>query len=56
MQGIFIAGGPAFRKGLKIKRIRNIDIYPLICKIFNVKPAKNIDGSLEKVLPVLRDL
>ena len=54
MQGIFIAGGPAFRKGLKIKRIRNIDIYPLICKIFNVEPVENIDGDLEKVVQVLQ--
>jgi ectonucleotide pyrophosphatase/phosphodiesterase family member 5 len=54
MQGIFIAGGPAFKKGLKIKKIDNVDIYPLICKIFNVKPTKNIDGHLERVVQVLQ--
>jgi predicted AlkP superfamily pyrophosphatase or phosphodiesterase len=49
MHGIFIAGGPAFKKGMQARTLRNIDIYPVICKIFDVEAARNIDGKLEEI-------
>ncbi|MFH1196406.1 MAG: ectonucleotide pyrophosphatase/phosphodiesterase [bacterium] len=49
MHGIFIAEGPAFRKGLKTGTLWNIDIYPLLCKIFGIEPRSNIDGNLERI-------
>ena len=54
MHGIFIAGGPAFREGLRTGTLRNIDIYPLICKIFDVEIKGEIDGSLSEIEFVLK--
>lgn len=52
MHAIFYAVGPAFKTGYKSKAINNVDLYPLVCKILNLTPAKN-EGSLENVLPML---
>ena len=49
MHGIFIAQGPKFKKGYKTGTLWNIDIYPLLCKIFNIEPRANIDGKLERI-------
>jgi len=49
MHGIFIAKGPAFKKGFKTGTVWNIDIYPLICKIFGIFPRSNIDGKSERI-------
>lgn len=49
MHGIFLAKGPDFRKGFKTGTLWNIDIYPLICKIFNISPRSNIDGKAERI-------
>ncbi|MGB9770368.1 MAG: ectonucleotide pyrophosphatase/phosphodiesterase [Candidatus Kapaibacteriota bacterium] len=54
MHGIFIAGGPSFKKGYKVGTIKNIDIYPLICKILNIIPRNNIDGRLERIEYILK--
>lgn len=53
MHGIFIASGPAFRRGHSVPSFQNIHLYELMCHILKLKPAKN-DGSLEKVKGVLR--
>ena len=52
MHPIFIAHGPAFKKGFKIKSFNNVDIYPLMCSILGVEPAVN-NGSLSNVLEML---
>ncbi len=54
MHGIFVAMGPSFKKGFKTGTLRNIDIYPLLCKILDVKPRQNIDGRLERIEFILR--
>ncbi len=54
MHGIFIANGPAFKKSLRTGTIQNIDIYPLLCKIFNIEPRSNIDGKLERIGFILK--
>ena len=48
MHGIFIARGPAFRRGSVVAGFDNIHVYELLCAIFNVVPAQN-DGNLEIV-------
>ncbi len=55
MHAIFFARGPAFKKGYRCGTLRNIDIYPMICRIFNVLPRQNIDGSLERIGFILQD-
>lgn len=55
MHGIFFAMGPAFKKGYRTGTLRNIDIYPLLCRIFNILPRQNIDGRLERISFILQE-
>ncbi len=55
MHGIFIATGPVFKKGYRTGTLWNIDVYPLLCKIFNITPRGNIDGKLERIGFILKD-
>ena len=54
MQGIFLAEGPNFKQGYRTGTLWNIDIYPLLCKIFNIVPRANIDGKLERIGFILK--
>ncbi len=54
MHGIFIAKGPAFRKGYKTGTLWNIDVYPLICKILSIEPNHLIDGDLNRIEFILK--
>ena len=49
LHAVFVASGPNFKRGYKTGSLWNIDIYPLLCKIFNIPPNKNIDGKLERI-------
>jgi len=55
MHGIFFAMGPAFKKGYHTGTLRNIDIYPLLCRIFDIMPRQNIDGRLESISFILEE-
>jgi len=54
MHAIFYAYGPAFKEGYKHHAINNIDIYPLICEILKLEPAK-VDGKLENTFQMLKN-
>lgn len=45
MQAIFVARGPAFKKGVGVKGLRSVDLYEMFCHMFGVAPAPN-NGSL----------
>ena len=49
MHGIFLAIGPNFKTNYHTGTLWNIDIYPLLCEIFNIVPRSNIDGKLERI-------
>jgi hypothetical protein len=53
MFAIFYAAGPSFRKDFKFKELNNIDIYNLICRILDIKPAPN-DGNPAHIKRILR--
>lgn len=55
MHGIFHAIGPSFKVGYRTGTVKNIDIYPMLCKILNIKPRQNIDGKLERIQAILRE-
>ena len=55
MHGIFVAAGPRFKNNYKTGTINCLDIYPLLCKIFNVIPNSNIDGHLERIEFILKE-
>ncbi len=53
MHAIFYAAGPEFKKGYSFDRLNNVDIYNLICRILNIKPAEN-DGDPNHIKQILR--
>jgi predicted AlkP superfamily pyrophosphatase or phosphodiesterase len=48
MAAIFIANGPAFRRGVTLPAFDNVSVYPLLARLVGVKPALN-DGRLADV-------
>jgi len=54
MHGIFFAMGPAFKDNYKTGTLSVLDVYPLLCKIFNIYPRTNIDGKLENIEFILK--
>ena len=52
MHAIFLARGPAFRKGATVSPFQNIHIYALLAHLLEITPAPN-DGSLDSVRSVL---
>lgn len=57
MHGIFIAKGPSIRSDSKIKSFKNINIYPLICNIYDIKPniieGSNVDWDFNQIKQIL---
>ena len=54
MRAIFVARGPAFKRGATVAPFDNVDVYPLLARLIGIKPAKN-DGDITPLLPALRD-
>lgn len=54
MHGIFYACGPLFKQNYVSGTIWNIDIYPLLCKIYGIGAAPGIDGKLERIGFILK--
>jgi alkaline phosphatase D len=53
MFAIFYAAGPAFKKNYRFHELNNTDIYGLICRILDIKPAPN-DGNPEIMDHILK--
>jgi predicted AlkP superfamily pyrophosphatase or phosphodiesterase len=54
MRAIFIAHGPAFRRGITVPPFRNIHVYPLLAKVLGLAPAPG-DGSIDSVRGLLAE-
>jgi predicted AlkP superfamily pyrophosphatase or phosphodiesterase len=54
MRATFYAWGPAFKTNYKIRGFENINIYPLITEILQLKIADPIDGNIRVLKPILR--
>ena len=54
MRAIFLARGPAFRRGATLPAFDNVDVYPLLARLVGIAPARN-DGDIAPLLPALRD-
>ncbi|PKA99476.1 putative AlkP superfamily pyrophosphatase or phosphodiesterase [Flavobacteriaceae bacterium MAR_2009_75] len=55
MHGIFYANGPAFKNGYEIPSIKNIHLYPLMCRILRIEIPKLIDGDINQIESVLKE-
>lgn len=52
MRAIFVARGPAFRRGLRVPPFRNVHLYPLMANVLHIEPEES-DGSLDSLRTVL---
>lgn len=52
MNALFVAHGPAFRKGVVLNAFDNVDVYPLLARLVGVKAQPN-DGALADLAPAL---
>ena len=53
MRALFIAHGPAFRRGVVVPEFPNVDVYPLMMHVLGLPPRPN-DGHLRAVRDMLR--
>lgn len=53
IQGLFVAAGPAFNRGLRVERFRSVDVYELMCEILDLTPRPN-DGSRQAARALVR--
>lgn len=53
MRALFVASGPAFRRGVTVQPFQNIHVYDLLCRILGLTPAPN-DGSPDSTRAMLR--
>lgn len=54
MRALFLAHGPAFRRGLVVAEFPNVDVYPLLMHLLGLTPQPN-DGDFAVVRPMLLD-
>ncbi|AOS43866.1 Type I phosphodiesterase / nucleotide pyrophosphatase [Lacunisphaera limnophila] len=53
MGALFIATGPAFRRGTQLADVDNVDVYDLLCAVLGITPAPN-DGTTKLTRAALR--
>jgi predicted AlkP superfamily pyrophosphatase or phosphodiesterase len=53
MHGLFVAGGPHFKRGLTVPAFENVHLYEMLCRILGVEPAPN-DGDANVTSALLR--
>jgi predicted AlkP superfamily pyrophosphatase or phosphodiesterase len=53
MFSIFYASGPCFKRNYRFRELNNIDVYNLICRILDIRPAQN-DGNFAHIKGLLR--
>ena len=55
MRASYLAWGPAFKPGIKIKGFENVHVYPMIAKILGLRyDQKTIDGNLSVLKNTLK--
>ncbi len=52
MRALFVAHGPAFKRGLIVPEFDNVDVYPLLASILHIRAQPN-DGRLDEVAGML---
>ncbi|HSX60609.1 MAG TPA: ectonucleotide pyrophosphatase/phosphodiesterase [Tahibacter sp.] len=54
MGALFVANGPAFRRGARVPAFDNVDVYPLLARLLGIAPARN-DGNPQTMRGLLRE-
>ncbi|WP_115717500.1 alkaline phosphatase family protein [Gallaecimonas mangrovi] len=47
MGALFVAEGPAFKKGVLLPAFDNVDLYPTVAKILGIKLLSKVDGTTQ---------
>ncbi len=55
MKATFFAWGPEFKNNLVIDEFENINVYPLVAEILDLKINDKIDGKLKVLKPILKN-
>jgi len=57
MAGLFIAAGPAFKRGVTIPRVDAVDVYNMLASSLGLEPAQNSGdaSTASKVLSLQHD-
>ncbi len=45
MRALFLLAGPGIREGVLVDEIRNVDVYPLMAELLQLRAAPGIDGE-----------
>ena len=54
MHAIFYTYGPLFKENMQINTFELIHIYPMLCKLLNIKPYWDVDGKLDVLQSILK--
>ncbi len=52
MRALFVAHGPAFKRGLRVPEFDNVDVYPLLAHLLDIAPQAS-DGRFDDVRAML---
>jgi len=54
MAATLIAIGPAFKQGLSLEKVNNLDIYPVLAKVMGLKQLSKVDGDGKTLMPAVK--
>jgi len=55
MAATFIANGPAFKQGITLDKVNNLDIYPMVAKVLGIEVLSKIDSDGATLWPALNN-
>ncbi|HZB26587.1 MAG TPA: alkaline phosphatase family protein, partial [Vicinamibacterales bacterium] len=49
MRALFMVTGPGIREGVLLDEVRNVDVYPLMAELLQLRAASGIDGEAGRI-------
>jgi predicted AlkP superfamily pyrophosphatase or phosphodiesterase len=49
MRAFFLISGPGIREGAVVDEVRNVDVYPLMAELLQLRTASGIDGEAGRI-------
>jgi hypothetical protein len=54
MRAFFLISGPGVRAGAIVDDVRNVDVYPLMAELLDLRPARAIDGRPGRIRKLIK--
>lgn len=54
MRAVFVIMGPGIREGALVDEVRNVDVYPLMAELLDLKAAADLDGRAGVIQALVR--